>query len=153
MSYIATALVVLSFLIAAFVQIAVATRSLRKSWYLSLVFLTITAVIVVVLVSQALHDKDRRDRLMVSLLRPSGEPVSINDTISVISVSQKGADLIYNYEVLDNAVLPSQTQAIIQNCTQPELRALLELGATIKHKFESKGGSVQEIEVTRMLCG
>lgn len=152
MSYIATALVVLGFLIAAFVQIAVATKSLRNSWYLSLTFLTITAGIVVVFVSQALDDKDRRNRLMVSLLRPSGAPVQINDTTSLISVSQKGAYLIYDYEILDNAELPSQAQAITQNCTQPELRALLELGATIKHNFESKSGSTHVIELTRTLC-
>lgn len=151
--YITAALILLGFFAALFLQVAIATRSLRKSWYLSLAYLAISAGVVVFLVSQHLDDSDRRDRLMLALAMPPGSPVQISDTTTLIEVSVSGYELIYTYEVVEDAVPPTQAEAITQNCQQHALRAILELGAVILHRFVGKSGHIQEVKVSRALCG
>lgn len=148
----ASAFVLIGFFLALSVQVAIATRSLRKSWYVSLVYLATSASVVVVLVSERLGELDRRDRLMLALSMPPGAPVQINDMTKLIEVTAEGPDLIYRYEVADNSVLPSQAEAVTQNCQQPDLRAVLELGAAISHRFETRSGSTRHIRVSRSLC-
>lgn len=153
MPYLAAALVLLGFFGALLLQIAIATKSLRRSWYLSLVYLAVSAGLVILLFSQQLDDRGRRDRLMTSLAMPAGSPAQINETTKLMEVSTSGSRLVYTYEVTDNAVLPSQAEAIAQNCQQSDLRAILELGAIILHRFAKKDGTFRELEVSRALCG
>lgn len=153
MPYLAAALVLLGFFGALLLQIAIATKSLRRSWYLSLVYLAVSAGLVILLFSQQLDDRGRRDRLMTALAMPAGSPVQINKTTKLMEVSPSGSSLVYIYEVTDNAVLPSQAEAIAQNCQLSDLRAILELDAVILHRFGAKDGTYQELKVSRAQCG
>lgn len=152
MSYIVAALLVLAFFAALLVQIAVATKSLRNSWYVSIFYLSMSGILIVTLVLSDLNDNDRRDRLLLALSLPSGTKVRINDNTMLIDVTVRGSALIYNYEVADGAPLPSQAEAINQNCLQPNLRAILELGATVFHNFVNASKPVYQVKVTRELC-
>lgn len=146
MIYLGPVLVLLVFLVALLLLFVLAFRSLRYSWYLSLGCLAVTGFIATYLTAQHAATTDRLQRLMRSLTMPTGQPLIINPTTSLLEVAARDGALIYMYETADRKTLPTRADAIQQNCMAPGIRAALELGARVEHQY--KAGTTEVLRIT-----
>lgn len=152
MIFLGPAIVLLVFLAVLLLLFIIATRSLRNSWYVALGCLAMLGLSATYLTALHSVTTDRLQRLLKGLSMPAGQPVVINPTTNLIEVEAQKRALIYMYDTTDRKILPTRSDAIRQNCRATDLRAALELGAQVEHRYRAGTTIVQHIIVRREDC-
>lgn len=152
MAYLAPVLVLLTVLVVCLLLFVIATRSLRRSWYLALGCLVLTGLAGTGLAAARAAEGERLQRLLKALAMPAGRPVPINPTTDLIEVAAGKRVLVYRYRTSDEATVPTAADARRQNCAAGEIRAALELGASVEHEYSSGSAEVQRLTVRRDDC-
>lgn len=152
MAYLVPALVLASFIAALSLLFAVATQSLRRSWYLALSSIGLAGLVATYVASCYAEESDRLERLLKGLALPAGNPVTINPTTELVEVKAEKQKLIYKYQTSDKTTLPTPRDAARQNCNAVDIRAALELGAMVEHVYRSTTTEVLRIIVRRENC-
>lgn len=152
MAYLIPSLVLAAFLVALLILFAVATHSVRRSWYLAMTFMGLAGLLATYVASWHAADSERLQRVLRGLAFPAGSPVTINPTTVLMEVKAQNSKLIYRYETADKTAIPTQMDAARQNCSVADIRAALELGAQVEHVYRSATIEVLRIIVLREDC-
>lgn len=149
----ASATVLAIFLLAFVIQFLVATHSLRQSWFISIAYLVTCAILAVLVTGNFVSTRERLDRLLADLTVAPGSPVRIDDTTILMEIAVEDDALVYKYEVHGEMRPPPALEAVRLNCEQGKLRAVLELGGEIRHRYTGAENKSQEIIIERQQCG
>lgn len=134
------------------INLIIAARSVRNSWYFSNVVILLFSSLLAVSVYDRLSFNERALQFADTFVSLQDQNVQLSEGLILKAVTKDGWHITYRYAVEGDRQIPTMRNAVEVNCRNAETRIILEYGFTIVHLFSRAESEFSRIELNREKC-